>query len=86
MVGWSVVLTKHVLYEIKELLTITQKFVTVIVIILIITVAIIVIIIIIILIVNTPQNWEGIFCPTAGAQLSVRKDNSWPMEVERLAR
>ena len=81
------VLTKRVLYEIKELLTITQKFVTVIVIILIITVAIIIIIIIIIiLIVNTPQNWEGIFCPTAGAQLLVRKDNSWPMEVERLAR
>ena len=82
------VLTKRVLYEIKELLTITQKFVTVIVIILIITVAIIIIIIIIIiiLIVNTPQNWEGIFCPTAGAQLLVRRDNSWPMEVERLAR
>ena len=83
------VLTKRVLYETKELLTIAQKFVTVIVIIFIITIAIIIIIIIIIitiLIVNTPQNWEGIFCPTTGAQLSVREDNSWSMEVERLAR
>ena len=82
------VLTKRVLYETKELLTIVQKFVTVIVIIFIITIAIIIIIIIIItiLIVNTPQNWEGIFCPTTGAQLSVRKDNSWSMEVERLVR